>query len=257
MISACRVPAPFCSGQRSPSDAQVQPGGAHRPAHLELVEYHADDAGDGLVGMEADLPVVLAPDQADGQAAAELAAGGLVLDAAFEPGPEHVELVFGHHPLHAQHQPVVEQGGMVDAVGVGDEGVADPGQVQKPVPGGVVPREPGDLQRQDDPDLAEGDLGEHALEPVPLPGHRPADSQVAVDDPDRAGGPAQLPGAGGQVVLAGRGLGVALHLGEGGLADVDDRGPRQVRGGDLIAHRRPPSRPASWRSGPPAARRPR
>jgi hypothetical protein len=29
--------------------------------------------------MEADLPVVLAPDQADGQAAAELAAGGLVL----------------------------------------------------------------------------------------------------------------------------------------------------------------------------------
>ena len=60
----------------------------------------------------------------------------------------------------------------------------------------------------------------------------------------------------GQVVLAGRGLGVVLHLGEGGLADVDDRGPRQVRGGDLIAHRRPPSRPASWRSGPPAARRP-
>ncbi len=190
-------------------------------------------------GWKPDLPVVFAPDQADGKAAAQLAAGGLVPDAAFQAGPEHVELVFRHHPLHAQDEPVVEQGGMVDAVGVGDEGVADPGQVQKPVPGGVVPREPGDLQRQDDPDLAEGDLGQHALEPVPLPGHRSRDAQVAVDDPDRASGPAQLPGAGGQVVLAGRGLGVVLDLGEGGLADVDDRGPRQVRGGDLIAHRRP------------------
>jgi hypothetical protein len=46
---------------------------------------------------------------------------------------------------------------MVDAVGVGDQGVADSGQVEQPVPGRVVPRQPGDLQRQDDPDLAEGD----------------------------------------------------------------------------------------------------
>jgi hypothetical protein len=35
-----------------------------------------------------------------------------------------------------------------------------------------------------------------------------------------AGGPAQLTGAAGEVVLAGCGLGVPLDLGEGGLADV-------------------------------------
>jgi hypothetical protein len=42
--------------------------------------------------MEADLPVGLAPDQADRQAAAQLAAGGLVLDAAFQPCPQYMQL---------------------------------------------------------------------------------------------------------------------------------------------------------------------
>jgi hypothetical protein len=44
--------------------------------------------------VEADLPVGLAPDQADRQAAAQLAAGGLVLDAAFQPGPQDMQLSF-------------------------------------------------------------------------------------------------------------------------------------------------------------------
>jgi hypothetical protein len=58
--------------------------------------------------VEADLAVGLAPDQADRQAAAQLAAGGLVLDAAFQPGAQHVELGFGHYAFHAQDEPVVK-----------------------------------------------------------------------------------------------------------------------------------------------------
>ena len=80
-----------------------------------------------------------------------------------------MELSFGHQALHPQNQPVVEQTGMIKAVGVGDQRVADPGQVQQPVPGGVIAGQPGDLQRQDDPDLAERDLGDHALERVRCP----------------------------------------------------------------------------------------
>ena len=38
-----------------PLGAQVQPGGAHRAAHLELAEHGGDDAGDGLVRVEDDL----------------------------------------------------------------------------------------------------------------------------------------------------------------------------------------------------------
>ena len=92
---------------------------------------------------------------------------------------------------------------MVDAVSVGDQRVAHPGQVQQPVPGRIVPGQPGDLQRHDDPDLAQRHLGDHALEPVPLPGHRPGDAQVTVDHADRLSRPAQLPGGVHQVILAG------------------------------------------------------
>jgi hypothetical protein len=45
-----------------------------------------DHAGDGLVGMEPDLAVGLAPDQPDGQATAQLTPVGLVADPAFQAG---------------------------------------------------------------------------------------------------------------------------------------------------------------------------
>jgi hypothetical protein len=120
--------------------AQPQPGGAHRPAHRELPEHGGEHAGDRLIGVEADLPVGLAPDQADRQAAAQLAAGGLVLDAALQPGPQDMQLRFGHNAHQPQDEPVGEQRRMVDAVGVGDQRVAHPGQVQQPVPRRVVAR---------------------------------------------------------------------------------------------------------------------
>src|SRR5439155_406255 len=44
--------------------------------------------------MLEDLPVGLAPDQADGQPAAQLAAGGLVPDPPVKPGPQDMELSF-------------------------------------------------------------------------------------------------------------------------------------------------------------------
>ena len=128
-------------------------------------------------------------------------------------------------------------------------------RTEQPVPRGVIPGEPGGLQRQDDPDLAEGDLGDHALESGPLPGHRPGDAQVAVDDPDRLPRPAQLPGPVHQVILAGGGLGIAFKLGQGGLADIYYGRSGEVGAGYLagLTHRPPPPPLRPWRSGPPAA----
>jgi len=72
---------------------------------------------------------------------------------------------------------------VVDAVAVGHQRVAHPGQVQQPVPQRVVTGEAGDLQGQDDPDLAEADLGDQLGEPTPLAGHRGGHALVLVDDP--------------------------------------------------------------------------
>jgi hypothetical protein len=71
---------------------QPQPDRARRPACGELPEHRGDDAGHRLVGVEDDLPGRLAPDQPGRQAAAQLAAGGLVADPAGQPCPQHVEL---------------------------------------------------------------------------------------------------------------------------------------------------------------------
>jgi hypothetical protein len=147
--------------------AQVQPDGPDRSAGGELPEDHGDDAADGLVGMLEDLALPVAPDQAGGQPAAQLAAGCLVPDPAVEPGPQDVQLGLGHGALHAEQQPVVEHGRMIDAVGVGDQRVGHPGQVQEPVPVAVVAGQPGAFQRQHDPDLPEPDPGGHLGEPGP------------------------------------------------------------------------------------------
>ena len=223
-----RAAAQVPGGLQRPAQAllaQPQPGGPHRPAHREPVEDRSDDTGDRLVGVPADLPVMLAPDQPDRQAAAQLPAGCLVADPALQPCAQHVELRLAHDPFHAEHQPVVEQAGVVYAVGVGNQRVAGSGQIQQPVPGGVVPGQPGDLQRQDDPDLTQRHVGHQRLEPVASTEDRAGHAEVGVDDPDRAARPAQLDGAFGQVVLPGGGLAVAFELGQGGLADIDDRDP--------------------------------
>ena len=95
--------------------------------------------------------------------------------------------------------------------------------------------------------VVDADLGGQLSEPRAASGAGPACPQILVDHADRAARPAQLGGSGDQVVLAGGGLPVALHLEEGGLADIHHRGPPQLRGGDLeVTHHRPPRSPPRW-----------
>src|SRR5919106_480263 len=103
--------------------AKPEPDLAHRAEFGEAGEDGADRAGHCFVGMEPDLAVVVAPHEADRQAAAQLAAGCFVADAAFETGAEDVQLGFTHRALESEDQPVVEQGRMVHAVGIADQGV--------------------------------------------------------------------------------------------------------------------------------------
>src|ERR1700730_6268517 len=76
--------------------------------------------------MLADLAVGLAPDQPDRQRAAQLPARGLGADAAVEAGAQDEQFGLGHGALHTEQHAVVEQPGVVDAVGVGDQGVGHP-----------------------------------------------------------------------------------------------------------------------------------
>jgi hypothetical protein len=80
-----------------------------------------DGGDDGLVGVEADLAVGLAPNEADRQSSPEFAARRLVANAVVEAGPQHMQLGLAHGALESEQQAIIEERRMIDAVGVADE----------------------------------------------------------------------------------------------------------------------------------------
>jgi hypothetical protein len=109
--------------ERQSLGAKPEPDLAHRAEFGETGKDGADGGGHRFVGMEADLAVSVAPHETDWQAPAQLAAGGLVADASLEAGAQDVQLGFTHGALESEDQSVVEQGRVVHAVGIADQGV--------------------------------------------------------------------------------------------------------------------------------------
>src|SRR5208283_3547208 len=103
--------------------AEPEPHLSGRTHFCELFEDAADGVGDRLVGMEEHFAVVVAPDKPDGKSPSELPPCGLVTDASFEPGADHVEFRLRHRSLQAEEQSVVEESRMVESVLIADEGV--------------------------------------------------------------------------------------------------------------------------------------
>jgi hypothetical protein len=126
---------------------------------------------------------------------------------------------------------------MVDAVGVGDQGVGQRTQVKQLIPVCVVAGQPGYLDPQDDPGLPQADIGDQLLEPRPPIRAGSGLAQVSVDGNDLGGVPAQVRGPSGQLVLARQALGVHHHLGLGRLTDVDIGIAPQMRRADLLRGR--------------------
>ena len=113
----------------------------HLPDRSELgepVEDRSDRAADGLVGIEEDLALVLAPDQPDRQRLAQLPALGLVADPALQPRAEHVQFGLAHRAFEPEQQPVVERPGVIQPVAVADHGVGHAAQIQQSVPVNVL-----------------------------------------------------------------------------------------------------------------------
>ena len=125
---------------------------------------------DRLVGMEADLAVLLAPDEADRQAAAQFAAGGLVANAAVQARAQDMQLGLAHGALEAEQQTIVEQRGMIDAVGIADQGVGEAAEIEQAIPIGVVAREARDFEAEHDADVASATSAVRRAKPVRSPG---------------------------------------------------------------------------------------
>ncbi len=119
-----------------------------------------------LVRAEHD-PIVVVTVEPNRQRQAQLAALGLVAQPAIQPGTNQVQLGLRHRALQAEQQPVVEVGRRVHAVGVGDQRAGQRAQIKQLMPVRRGARQPGDLQREHQPNMTEPDLGDQLLEPDP------------------------------------------------------------------------------------------
>ena len=221
---------------------------AHCPADAAVQAEALEEKAEGLLHL-----LVRVEDEravfehvAGGWRVDELALLRLVQNAALQAQAHGVALGVAHGALHAQYQPVVEVVGVVDPIVINDERVGQRAEVQQPVPVGRRARQARDLQRQDGPHLAQTDLGGQPLEALALDGTGTALTQVLIDDLYLGGVPAELLGQLYQGVLALGRLPVLVDLQQGGLADVHQRGPGQMRWTNLGGHRFPRVR---WETG--------
>src|SRR5271157_2276504 len=177
----------------------------------------ADGGDHGLVGMEADLAIGLAPDKADRQSSAQFTARRLVANAAVETGAQDVRLGLAHGALEPEQEAIVEQDGMIDAVGVGEAAQLDEAM---PI---VVARQARDLEPEHEADVGERDFGGEPGETRSRDKAGAGEPEVLIDDDDAIGGPAEFTGFGGKRILSIGRLAIVLDLGGAGLAQVDDR----------------------------------
>jgi hypothetical protein len=135
-----------------PLVAEPQPDAARRAGFGETLKHAIDGSDDGFVRVEEHLTVLIAPDEANGQATPELAAFCLIANATVEACTQDVQLGLAHSSFEAKQQAIVEEGGMIDAVGIADQRVGEAGEIDEPVPISVVASEPRHLEAEHETD---------------------------------------------------------------------------------------------------------
>src|SRR5438094_5088773 len=114
---ACFDPADLGTGMQlqrklKPLGTKPEPNATCR-SHLGKARKNIANGGnDSLIGMEADLTISLAPDEADRQTAAQFAARRLVADSTVEASPQHVQFGLAHCAFEPQQEAIIEHGRM-------------------------------------------------------------------------------------------------------------------------------------------------
>ena len=109
-------------------------------------------------------------------------------------------------PLRPEQQTTVGAAGIVNAVTIGNEAVAQAADVEERIPVGAVAREARHVDRQDQPDLAEADATDKLLEAAALRGRRAAQAEIGIDHVDIGFMPSEFAGALAKRVLQSRRL---------------------------------------------------
>ena len=223
-----------------------------RQRHIALAQHTGDPPGRAQLQKAAEhqcdpvlhLLVRVLDDHARGvayqpgrQLQRQLAPASLVEQARGEAAADRVQLQFGDRALEPKQEPPVGQARVVDRVAVSDQTAAVAADVEQRIPVRAVAREAGDLDGDDQADLAQGDARDQVLEALPVRRRRGAQAKVGIDHLDIRLTPApaanasrfgEVAGALAQGVLQAQAFLVAQHLMRGGLAHVDHGAAVQV-----------------------------
>jgi hypothetical protein len=114
--------------------------------------------------MKQHFAIGLTPDQSNWQSAPQFTACRLVANAAVETGTQHMQ--FGLRPgaFEPEHQTIIEQSRMIDAVSIADQSIGGAAEIEQPIPVGVIARQPRDFQSEHDANVPERDFGGHLSE---------------------------------------------------------------------------------------------
>ena len=230
--------------------AEPKPDLTHRSEFGETIKYGANRASNRFIGMKAYFAIGIAPDKAHWESTLEFTALRFVSNAAIESCTKNVEFRFAHGALQAKNQSIVEQRRMVHPITVTDQCVGNDAQVQQAIPIGVIARQPGNLQPEDDPDPAESDFGGHAGKSGAIDNARAGYAEVLVNDKYLLFGPTEVTRPLNQCVLTCCGFPMMFDLRRCRLANVDERRTLRMNRFDFVIDHcsAPVSRPKSpWR----------
>src|SRR5262249_31509078 len=185
--------------------------------------------------MEAYLTILLAPHEAHGKSAAQLATRRLVTDPAEQAGTQYMQLGFAHGALEAEQQSIVKHRWVINAVGIADERVGEAAEIEQAIPIGVVAGEARDLKTEHDPHMPKRDFRREARKAAAFDATGAGDAKRFVDDDDLLCRPAKRGRSCGQGILALCRLAIVFDLSSGGLPKIDVGSAAQMRGADLRA----------------------
>src|SRR3974377_756556 len=192
--------------------------------------------------MEAHPPILLAPDEAHGKTAPQLAACRLVPDASVEARAQHMQFRLAHRALEPAREAVVEQGRVIDTIAIADQRVSEAAEIDETVPIGIVACEARSFEAEHDAHMSERDFSREPREATAFDEAGAGQAEVFIDDNDLLRRPAERGGPADQGILELRRFAIVLDLRGGGLAKIDVSCSAQMRGADLcdVTHRSPP-----------------
>ena len=216
---------------------EPQQGLPHAAKFGHLVEHQNDRLLNTPVGIL--LQPVAGLHEADRRADDKFAASGLLVAGRQRPLSQEIEFILVEAPLEAEQQPVVALARRVHRLLVNQHGVDDATHLDQLLPVPAVAGEARHFPRRDRADLAEANLGDHALEAGAGDATRRRATKVVVDNIDLP--PAERSQAIPHGVLQRTALAIVQDLVGRGLPDIEDRLALEVVRPDLVrCHGAPP-----------------